>query len=120
MTTMKKSAYNIAIVGATGAVGNEMIKVLEEHQFPVAELRLLASQKSAGKTLTFKGQPIVVQELKEDSFSGIDIALFSAGASISQKFAPLATKAGAVVVDNTSFFRMDPNVPLVVPEVNPG
>ena len=117
---MKKNSYNVAVVGATGAVGNEMIKVLEEHQFPVAELRLLASQKSAGKTLTFKGKPIVVQELKDDSFKGIDIALFSAGASISQKFAPLAVQAGSVVIDNTSFFRMDPNVPLVVPEVNPG
>lgn len=113
------AGVNVAVVGATGAVGNEMIKVLEQRSFPVNELRLLASERSAGKEAVFNGQQIAVLELTKDSFSGIDIALFSAGASISHGFAPSAVRAGAVVVDNSSAFRMDANVPLVVPEVNP-
>lgn len=114
---MNKS-YHVAIVGATGAVGIEMIKTLERRNFPVGKLTLLASARSAGKELTFRGQPIKIQELTEDSFTGVDIALFSAGGSISKHFAPIAVKAGAVVVDNSSAFRMDENVPLVVPEIN--
>ncbi len=110
---------NIAIVGATGAVGQELIRVLEKRKFPVGSLRLLASARSAGKTMKFAGKDLPVEELKEDSFSGIDIALFSAGGSISKKFAPIAVKAGAIVVDNSSAFRMDPGTPLVVPEINP-
>ena len=109
---------HIAVVGATGAVGIEMIKVLERRNTPVSKLTLLASARSVGKKLTFRGETITVQELKPDSFAGIDIALFSAGGSISKEFAPYAVKAGAVVVDNSSAFRMDPSVPLVVPEVN--
>jgi len=110
--------YSVAVVGATGAVGREMMEVLEELNFPVGTLKLLASAKSAGMKLPFKGQEYVVEELTENSFTGIEIALFSAGGSISAKFAPIAAKAGAVVIDNTSYFRMDPEVPLVVPEVN--
>ena len=110
--------YTVAIVGATGAVGIEMIKVLERRNFPVAGLKLLASARSAGKTLPFKGTAVTVEELREDSFGGVDVALFSAGAGISRQFAPFAVKAGAVVVDNSSAFRMDPEVPLVVPEIN--
>jgi aspartate-semialdehyde dehydrogenase len=109
---------HVAIVGATGAVGVEMIKTLEKRNFPVGKLTLLASARSAGKTLPFRGEEIRIQELKEDSFGGVDVALFSAGGSISQKYAPFATQAGAVVVDNSSAFRMDENVPLVVPEIN--
>ena len=111
--------YNVAIVGATGAVGTEMIRVLEGRDFPVGELRLLASKRSAGKELQFKGQTVVVQELTQDSFEGIDFALFSAGGSLSKEYAPIAVQAGALVIDNSSAFRMDPNVPLVVPEINP-
>ncbi|MBU1006500.1 MAG: aspartate-semialdehyde dehydrogenase [Candidatus Omnitrophica bacterium] len=111
--------YNVAIVGATGMVGGEFIKVLEERNFPVKELRLLASGRSKGKYLKFRGKDREVQELGKDSFKGIDIALFSAGAGISKEFAPIAAKSGAVVVDNSSAFRMDPDAPLVVPEVNP-
>ena len=110
--------YNVAVVGATGAVGNEMIKVLEERKFPVKNLTLLASSRSLGKTLSFHGEDIDVKELKEDSFKDIDIALFSPGGAISLKFAPIAAASGCVVIDNTSAFRMDPDVPLVVPEVN--
>lgn len=110
--------YTVAIVGATGAVGVEMIKVLERRQFPVGKLVLLASARSAGKTLPFNGETVTVQELTEDSFTGVDIALFSAGGGISRKFAPFAVKAGAVVVDNSSEFRMNPDVPLIVPEIN--
>jgi aspartate-semialdehyde dehydrogenase len=112
------SPKHVAIVGATGAVGVEMIRVLERRDFPVASLRLLASPRSAGKKLSYRGQEIVVEPLSPDSFSGIDIALFSAGGAISKEFAPHAVKAGAVVVDNSSAFRMDPKVPLVVPEIN--
>ena len=111
--------YHVAIVGATGAVGVEMIKTLEKRNFPVSKLTLLASARSAGKQLPFRGEPLTIQELREDSFAGVDIALFSAGGSISKKFAPFAVQAGAVVVDNSSVFRMDESVPLVVPEINP-
>jgi aspartate-semialdehyde dehydrogenase len=111
--------YKVAVCGATGAVGNQMIQCLEERDFPVGELRLLASERSKGKKLTYKGEEIPVQVLDENSFEGIEIALFSAGASTSKTFAPVAAKAGAVVVDNSSCWRMDPLVPLVVPEVNP-
>ena len=110
---------HIAIVGATGAVGIEMIKTLEKRKFPVGQLTLLASARSAGKELPFRGQPVAVRELTADSFKGIDIALFSAGGSISKEFAPKAVQAGCVVVDNSSAFRMDDDVPLVVPEINP-
>jgi len=114
---MKK--WNVAVVGATGAVGNEMIKILEERDFPVAELRLLASERSAGKVLKYKNKNLAVQVLGEDSFKGLHIGLFSAGGSVSERFAPIAAKAGCVVIDNTSAFRMVPEIPLVVPEVNP-
>lgn len=109
---------HVAIVGATGAVGIEMIKVLERRNFPVGELTLLASARSAGKTLSYNGQEITVKELTENSFTGIDIALFSAGGGITKQFAPAAVKAGCVVVDNSSAYRQDPDVPLVVPEIN--
>lgn len=110
--------YHVAIVGATGAVGVEMIKTLEKREFPVGKLTLLASARSAGKTASFLGKDVTIQELREDSFAGVDVALFSAGGSISKKFAPFAVQAGAVVVDNSSAFRMDDTVPLVVPEIN--
>jgi aspartate-semialdehyde dehydrogenase len=116
---MKKDGYRVAVVGATGAVGNMMIKVLEKRSFPVSEILLLASGRSQGKTLKFKGQECPVHELTESSFENVEIGLFSAGGSISEKFAPIAAKAGCVVIDNTAHFRMDPDVPLVVPEVNP-
>ena len=112
-------SYNVAVVGATGAVGNEMVSVLEQRKFPVKELKLLASERSIGKELTFRGKLIPVDVLNEDSFEGIEIGLFSAGGSISEKFAPIAAAAGCVVIDNTSAFRMVPDIPLVVPEVNP-
>jgi aspartate-semialdehyde dehydrogenase len=112
-------SFHVAVVGATGAVGNEMIRVLEDRDFPVGQLTLLASERSLGKSLTFKDRDIPVQVLTENSFGGIQIALFSAGGGISERFAPFAAKAGAVVVDNTNAFRMQPEVPLVVPEVNP-
>lgn len=108
----------VAIVGATGAVGVELVRSLEARGFPVAELRLLASARSAGRTIDFRGQPVAIAALGEDSFAGVDIAFFSAGASVSRQFAPIAVAAGAVVVDNSSAFRMDPAVPLVVPEAN--
>lgn len=115
----KKNAYIVAVAGATGAVGNEMIKVLEERNFPVEKLRLFASERSEGKTLDFHGSPVTVEILTDKVFNGIDIALFSAGGDRSKEFAPAAAKAGCVVVDNSSAWRMDPEVPLVVPEVNP-
>jgi aspartate-semialdehyde dehydrogenase len=115
---VKKEQYNVAIVGATGAVGEQMREVLEEREFPVGELRLLASERSAGQFLPFNQQNIRVDVLNEDSFNGMDIGLFSAGGSVSAKFAPAAVAAGAVVVDNTGYFRMEPDIPLVVPEVN--
>ena len=114
-----KSEYHVAVAGATGAVGNEMIQILEEQEFPVASLKLLASSRSAGKTLDFRGESLHVEELRDDSFEGVDIALFSAGASPSRQFAPAAAESGCVVIDNSSGWRMDPEVPLVVPEVNP-
>lgn len=111
--------YNIAIAGATGAVGTVMLKLLEERAFPLASLRPLASERSAGQTVEFGGERHEVEELSADSFDGIDIALFSAGGDRSRQFAPAAVEAGAVVVDNSNAFRMEPGVPLVVPEVNP-
>ncbi len=111
--------FNVAIAGATGAVGIDMMLTLEKRNFPVKSLRLLASERSVGKKLKFKGEDIVVQELKHDSFKGMDIALFSAGAARSKEFAKSAVDAGAVMIDNSSAFRMDDDVPLVVPEVNP-
>ena len=109
-----------AIVGATGAVGEEVLKVLEQRNFPIGKLVLLASKRSAGKSVTFRGKEIPVEELTEESFNGVDMAIFSAGGSVSLKFAPIAVKAGCVVIDNSSAFRMDDNVPLVVPEINAG
>ena len=111
--------FKVAIAGATGAVGREMMKVLEEREFPVSELLPLASERSEGQTLEFRGDEVTVRRLKPDSFAGVDIALFSPGASVSREFAPHAARAGAVVIDNSSAFRMDAEVPLVVPEVNP-
>ncbi len=110
---------NVAIMGATGAVGVELMELLEERNFPLNSLKLLASARSAGKKMPFRGQELTVEELTHDSFKGIDLVLASAGGSISKEFAPSAVKAGAVVVDNTSYFRMKEGVPLVVPEVNP-
>ena len=109
---------NVAVVGATGAVGNMMLRILEERRFPVKSLKLLASERSVGKKLSFSGKDYSVELLKEDSFKGVDIALFSAGADRSKVFAPVAAESGAVVIDTTSFFRMDSRVPLVVPQVN--
>ncbi|MEJ2746254.1 MAG: aspartate-semialdehyde dehydrogenase, partial [bacterium] len=111
--------YVVAVVGATGAVGAEMLATLEKRNFPVRDIKMLASSRSVGKKLRFKGEDIAVEELTADSFSGVEVALFSAGAARSKEFAPAAVKAGAVVVDNSSAFRMDAEVPLVVPEVNP-
>ncbi|WP_457755436.1 aspartate-semialdehyde dehydrogenase [Thermovibrio ammonificans] len=111
--------YTVAVVGATGAVGQEMLKILEERDFPVAKLKALASARSAGKKVKFKGEEVTVEELRPESFEGVDIALFSAGGDRSRQFAPEAVKRGAVVIDNSSAFRMEPDVPLVVPEVNP-
>jgi len=110
---------HLAIVGATGAVGVEMLACLEQRNFPLSQLTLLASARSAGKTASFRGKELVIEELTHDSFTGIDIALFSAGGSISEEFAPSAAAAGAMVIDNSSAFRMDPEVPLIVPEINP-
>lgn len=112
-------AINVAVVGATGAVGAEFLTVLAERNFPIKNLKLLASARSAGKTIDYKGEKIKVDELTKDSFAGVEIALFSAGGSISKEFAHAAVSAGAIVVDNSSAFRMTEGVPLVVPEVNP-
>lgn len=114
---MKK--YKVAVVGATGVVGNEMIKMLENRNFPIESIKFLASQRSVGKKLKFKGQDISIELLTHDSGKGMDLALFSAGGSISKEFAPSFTKDGCFVIDNSSAWRMDPNCPLVVPEVNP-
>jgi aspartate-semialdehyde dehydrogenase len=111
--------YNVAVVGATGLVGTEMISTLEHRNFPVGEITLLASERSLGRELTFQGKEYPVKVLNDDSFKGIEIGLFSAGGSISERFAPVAAREGCVVIDNTSAFRMEPDVPLVVPEVNP-
>ncbi|MDO8526139.1 MAG: aspartate-semialdehyde dehydrogenase [Deltaproteobacteria bacterium] len=116
---MPKKSWNMAIVGATGAVGQELIKILEERSFPVGSLKLLASENSLGKTIPFHDRDFPVDALNENSFNGVEIAFFSAGSEISKKFAPIAAKAGATVIDNTAFFRMDADVPLIVPEVNP-
>ncbi len=116
---MGDKVFRVAVVGATGAVGNLMVQVLEERSFPVAELKLLASVRSAGKTMQFRGRSIPVEELREDSFRDVEVALFSAGGSVSKKFGPIAAESGCIVIDNSSAFRMDPKVPLVVPEVNP-
>ena len=118
MEAKRVNTYAVALVGATGLVGRKMAQVLEERRFPVGELRLLASRRSAGSTLKFDSRQVRVSELTPTSFSGIDVALFSAGATISKEFAPIAVKAGTLVVDNSSAFRMAPDVPLVVPEVN--
>ena len=111
--------WNVAVVGATGAVGAQMIECLEERDFPVGKIKYLASSRSAGEILEFKGKPVIVEELIHDSFEGVDIALFSAGGERSKEFCPSAARAGAVCIDNSSAWRMDPDVPLVVPEVNP-
>ena len=110
----------VAIAGVTGAVGAQFIATLDKRRFPVGKLKALASARSAGKTVDFRGQTIRIEELTERSFDGVDIALFSAGSGVSRRFSPIAAKAGAVVIDNSSAFRMDPNVPLVIPEINAG
>lgn len=115
--TVDKS-YNIAIIGATGAVGLELLDVLQRRAFPVRNLRLLASARSVGKTVSFAGRELPVEELRDDSFAGIDFAFFSAGGDISRRYVPIAAAAGAIVIDNSSVFRMDPSVPLVIPEIN--
>ena len=116
---MPDKKLNVAVAGATGAVGNQMISCLEDADFSIKSVKFLASSRSVGRSLRFKGDLISVEELKEDSFQGMDIALFSAGGGTSERFAPCAAKDGCVVVDNSSAWRMDPDVPLVVPEVNP-
>ncbi|WP_102346891.1 aspartate-semialdehyde dehydrogenase [Bacillus sp. Marseille-P3661] len=116
MTNVK--GYHVAVVGATGAVGEKMMATLEQRNFPISKLTLLSSERSAGKKLLFKGEEVVVQAATPESFEGVDIALFSAGGSVSKQLAPEAAKRGAICIDNTSAFRMDPEVPLVVPEVN--
>jgi aspartate-semialdehyde dehydrogenase len=118
METEVKNDPVVAIAGVTGAVGAELIATMDKRAFRVGKLKALASARSAGKTIDFRGQRIVVEELNEASFEGVDIALFSAGGGIARKYAPIAVNAGAVVVDNSSAFRMDPNVPLVIPEIN--
>ena len=110
----------VAIVSVTGAVGAEFIATIDRRGFRVGRLKALASARSTGKTVGFRGQTIIVEELTENSFDGVDIALFSAGGGIARKFAPAAVRAGAIVIDNSSAFRMDPNVPLVIPEINAG
>ncbi len=112
-------SFNVAVVGATGAVGNMMVEVLQERNFPIKTLKLLASERSAGTTMLFQGKAHKVEQLTPESFTDIDVALFSAGGSVSKEFAPIAADSGAVVVDNSSAFRMEPDIPLVVPEVNP-
>ncbi|MGA9477683.1 MAG: aspartate-semialdehyde dehydrogenase [Desulfobacterales bacterium] len=116
---MAGKMVNVVVAGATGAVGNQMIRCLEERNFPVRSIKLLASKRSVGRELRFRGDLFPVEELTDESFAGADVALFSAGGDTSLKFAPLAAEAGCVVVDNSSAWRMDPEVPLVVPEVNP-
>ena len=116
----RKASYVVAVVGASGAVGTEMIEILEERKFPVGELRPLVSARSAGTYISFRDHDVLLHELTAQSFAGVDLALFSAGADISRKFAPLAVQAGAIVIDNSAAWRMDPKVPLVVPEVNKG
>jgi len=116
---MSKKEVNVAIAGATGAVGNQMIQCLEECNFPVKNLKLLASERSSGRKMRFKGDDVTVETMTKDSFKGVDIAIFSAGGGPSKTFAPVAAASGCVVVDNSSAWRMDPDIPLVVPEANP-
>ncbi|MBI5892438.1 MAG: aspartate-semialdehyde dehydrogenase [Deltaproteobacteria bacterium] len=116
---MKKKKYNVAVAGATGMVGQEFLKILEQRDFPIDKIKLLASERSAGQYLEFRGKEEKVHLLSKETFEGIDIGLFSPGASVSKVYAPIAAKAGCVVIDNTSQFRMEPDIPLVVPEVNP-
>ncbi len=118
MSAMSEKKFNVAVVGATGAVGREMMRMLDVRQFPVASLKALASERSAGQTLTWQGRTIKVEKLTPESASGVDIALFSAGATVSKEYAPIFVQAGAVVIDNSSAWRTDPKIPLVVPEVN--
>lgn len=118
MPLLVKKSYRIAVAGATGAVGAELLDVLERRAFPVEGLRLLASARSAGQSMSFRGENLTIEELKEDSFRDADIGFFSAGGDVSRKFVPLARDAGAVVIDNSSVFRMDSEVPLVIPEIN--
>ena len=113
------SGYSVAVAGATGAVGQEMLRTLEKREFPVSKMKLLASSRSVGKKLQFRGEELTVEELCDGSFEGVEVALFSAGASRSKQFAPAAVTAGTVVIDNSSAFRLDDDVPLVIPEVNP-
>ncbi len=120
MPLKKQEAYNVAVVGATGVVGREMVEILEERKFPVKELRLLASERSVGEKISYCGNDLEVTLLSEAALEGVDFALFSAGADVSRRFAPIAVQKGAIVIDNSSAFRMEPAVPLVVPEVNPG
>ena len=119
MEKIMSKSFNVAIAGATGAVGVEMLKTLERRNFPVRNLKLLASARSAGKTASYKGETLVIEEMKPESFKGVDIALFSAGSDISREFRRAVTDAGAIMIDNSSAFRMEKDVPLVVPEVNP-
>ncbi len=118
-TKINETGFDVAVVGATGAVGREMLEILEERDFPVRTLRAMASKRSAGQKLEFRGQEVEVEDLQEASFEGVDFGLFSAGSGVSKEHAPRAVEAGVVVIDNTSAFRMDPDTPLVVPEVNP-
>ncbi|MEW6324664.1 MAG: aspartate-semialdehyde dehydrogenase [Nitrospirota bacterium] len=120
MPLKKQEAYAVAVVGATGAVGREMVEILEERKFPARELRLLASERSVGEEVSYHGKDLEVGLLNEAALEGLDFALFSAGADVSRRFAPVAVQKGAIVIDNSSAFRMEPAVPLVVPEVNPG
>jgi aspartate-semialdehyde dehydrogenase len=115
----KKEKYNVAVVGSTGAVGRKMLEILEERKFPVKSINLLASARSAGHSLEFMGKKVAIAELQHNSFKGVDIALFSAGSSVSREFAPSAVKSNCVVIDNSSAYRMEPDIPLVIPEVNP-
>jgi aspartate-semialdehyde dehydrogenase len=115
----KKKQYNVVVAGATGAVGRKMLEILEERKFPVNRIKLLASARSAGQSLEFMGKKVSIEKLRHDSFEGVDIALFSAGAGVSQEFAPSAVKSNCVVIDNSSAYRMESDIPLVVPEVNP-
>lgn len=116
---LNDSGPSLAVVGVTGAVGQEFLSVLSDRDFPYRSIKMLASKRSAGKQLNFEDRTYTIEELREDSFDGVDIALFSAGGSISREFGPIAFKKGSIVVDNSSAFRMDQNVPLVIPEVNP-
>jgi aspartate-semialdehyde dehydrogenase len=116
---MADKKFNVAVAGATGVVGNQMLTCLEERNFPIADIKMLASARSAGKRITFRGETFVVSEMTDKSFQGVDVAFFSAGGSTSKKFAPHAAESGCVVIDNSSAWRMDPDIPLVVPEVNP-